>query len=118
METRRWLNPRQPQTLQIAVFLFYFDAVFLAIGGGLFSPIGLAFIAAYIGAAYGIVNEHRWGYGLAVAIAVLGLLPYVLYLLRGGNVLAGDPISLMFAVATLALLLHPQSRDYQRIWFK
>ena len=26
-------------------------------------------------------------------------------------------INLMFSIALLALLLHPQSRDYQRIWF-
>jgi hypothetical protein len=27
-------------------------------------------------------------------------------------------VPLAFTVALLALLLHPQSRDYQRIWFK
>ncbi len=27
-------------------------------------------------------------------------------------------IPLAFTVALFALLLHPQSRDYQRIWFK
>ena len=27
-------------------------------------------------------------------------------------------INLMFAVALVALLLHPMSRDYERIWFK
>jgi hypothetical protein len=29
-----------------------------------------------------------------------------------------DLITLMFEIALLALLLHPQSREYQRIWFK
>ena len=29
-----------------------------------------------------------------------------------------DPISLMFQIALVVLLLHPQSRDYQRLWFK
>jgi hypothetical protein len=28
-----------------------------------------------------------------------------------------DPIGLMFAVALVALLLHPQSREYQKIWY-
>ena len=28
-----------------------------------------------------------------------------------------DPIGLMFAIALAALLLHPQSREYQKIWF-
>lgn len=118
METGRWLNPRQPQTLQIAVFLFYFDAVFIALRGGLFAPLGIVFIAAYIGAAWGIVNERRWGYGLAIAVAAFGLLPYVLFVSRGGNILGGDPLGLMFAIAKVALLLHPMSRSYQRIWFK
>ena len=27
-------------------------------------------------------------------------------------------VNLMFGVALVALLLHPQSREYQRIWFK
>ena len=27
-------------------------------------------------------------------------------------------ITFMFAIALLLLLLHPMSRDYQRIWFK
>jgi hypothetical protein len=34
-----------------------------------------------------------------------------------GAVLSRDPIGLMFEIALIALLLHPQSRDYQRIWF-
>ena len=37
----------------------------------------------------------------------------VVFVLGGGNL-----ISLLFAIALVALLLHPQSRDYQRIWFK
>ena len=33
METRRWINPSQPQTLQIAVFLLYINAFFSVLGG-------------------------------------------------------------------------------------
>lgn len=117
--TGRWINQAQPQTLVIATFLLYFDAVFgaLALLGGP-SPIGLAFVAANAGAGYGIANERKWGYWLAVAVSALALLPYVLALLRGANILAGSPIGLMFAVAQMALLLHPMSRDYQKTWFK
>ena len=32
--------------------------------------------------------------------------------------LTGNIIGLMFDIALVALLVHPQSRDYQRIWFK
>lgn len=117
MQTRRWLNPTQPQTLQIAVFLLYADAVLGALLGGLFSPLGLVILAGSAAAGYGIANEFKWGYLLGVGIAAFGLLPFVLGLAAGENPLA-NPIGLIFAVAKLALLVHPQSRDYQRIWFK
>lgn len=108
----------QPQTLQIAVFLLYIDAAFLLLYGAFASVIGLALISGSVGAGYGVANERRWGYGLAIAIAVLGLLPYGLLLLRGGNLFGSPVLGLMFAAAKFALLVHPQSRNYQRIWFK
>ena len=118
METRRWLNPTQPQTLQIAVFLLYINAVFsvLAFLRTGYAPF-LLLAAGGVGAGYGIVNERKWGYGLGVAMAFL---PFALRILYSGvgNVLSTDVLNLMFEIALVALLLHPQSRDYQRIWFK
>jgi hypothetical protein len=35
MAMRQWTNPSQPQTLQIAVFLLYMNAVFALLFGGL-----------------------------------------------------------------------------------
>jgi hypothetical protein len=116
--TRRWLNQTQPQTLQIAVFLMYLDAAFLALFGGLFSPIGLLFVAGYVAAGYGIANERKWGYWLGVGIAAVRLALFLLPLLAGIDVLRADTIGLLFAGAKLLLLVHPMSRDYQRIWFK
>lgn len=119
METRRWLNQSQPQTLYMATILLYIAAALLALFGGLFSVLGLAFIAASAGGAFGIANEQRWGYYLAVAFA--GFRVAVLLVL-----LAGDPdllfdilflIDAVFPVALFLLLIHPQSREYQRIWF-
>ena len=117
METRRWTNPTQPQTLQIAVILLYINAVFGALS---FTPIALVLAAMQGGAAFGIANEKRWGYLLGISTAVIGLLPFGLYLLSNGvgaifslSLL----INLLFPVALFALLVHPQSRDYQRIWF-
>ena len=119
MQQRRWVNQSQPQTLVIAVFLMYFDAVFAVLGGAIFGGIGLLLVAGYVAAGYGIANEKKWGYGIGVAVAIIGVLPYVLAVLDGANILAGSAaIGLLFAVAKLALLLHPQSREYQRIWFK
>ena len=118
MQTRRWVNQSQPQTLVIAVLLLYFDAVFTALFGGLFSLFGLVFVVASAAAGYGIANERKWGYYLGIAIAVFGLYPYAAYFLRNGSLPAGSLIGLIFAVAKFALLIHPQSREYQRIWFK
>jgi hypothetical protein len=32
--------------------------------------------------------------------------------------LSYDAIGLLFEIALFALVVHPQSRDYQRIWFR
>ena len=51
------------------------------------------------------------------------MLPYLIYVFDGGSGGIGRLfdvsllIQLLFPVAQLALLLHPMSRDYQRIWF-
>ncbi len=114
MESRRWTNPGQPQTLQIAVFLLYINAAFSVVQmfrAGLFLPILVA-AAGSVAGGYGTANEKKWGYALAVAISVFQLLLGLTYFGLA------NLIGLMFDVALVALLLHPQSRDYQRIWFK
>lgn len=120
MSTRRWTNPTQPQTLQIAVMLFYIEAVFGLLGGGLFSIYGLVFTVGMAAAAFGIANDKKWGYWLGVAIASLRLVPFVIAIFTDGigSVLNfGVLFYMMIPVALFALLVHPQSRDYQRIWF-
>ena len=110
---QRFFDPSQPQTLQIAVMLLYLDAAFAFLA---LSSIALMFAAAYGGAAYGMANGKKWGYGLGIGVAVLRLL----FLVAGSSldaVVRLHTIELMFAVALLALLLHPQSREYQKIWF-
>ncbi|MGE0794515.1 MAG: hypothetical protein AB7H43_11870 [Acidimicrobiia bacterium] len=113
METRRWTNPSQPQTLQIAVFLLYINA-FFALLGGLLHPLALAAAVGGAAAGFGIANDRRWGYNLGLAMAFL---PFVLRLAAGASLLGYSLINLMFEIALVALLLHPQSRDHQRIWF-
>jgi hypothetical protein len=114
METRRFVNPGQPQTLQIAVFLLYINAAFTLLLGGFLSSFGLLFIIGGVAAGFGIANEKKWGYGLGLAMAFA---PFVLRLAYGGSLIGASLISLLFEIALVALLLHPQSRDYQRIWF-
>ena len=117
MQTRRWTNASQPQTLQMAVLLLYISAAFDVLFGGFANPLVLLLAAGNVAAGYGIANERKWGYLLGVGVASLAVLPYVFWLVAGG-LSATLIISAMFPVAMLALLLHPQSRDYQRIWFQ
>src|SRR5438046_2334101 len=64
METKRWFNPSQPQTLQIAVWLLYFNAIGGLLLGSFFFALGpIAGLASLVGcgaAAFGIANEQRW----------------------------------------------------------
>ena len=115
MESRRWTNQAQPQTLQIAVFLLYINGIITLLFGGLFVPLLALVAAGSIAAGYGIANERKWGYILGVAMA---LLPFALVIVSKSSPLSGGLLNLLFEVALVALLLHPQSRDYQRIWFK
>lgn len=125
METRRWTNPHQPQTLQIAVILLYIRAALgLLLGGTTFAWYWgpginiLACIAMVVG-AFGIANEKRWGYRLAVGVTLLGLLPLVAILVSDPGVIGNVNFFLLalFPAAQAALLLHPMSRQHQRIWF-
>lgn len=115
METRRWINHSLPQTLGNAVILLYINAAFSVLFGG-FHPIILAIAAASVAAGWGIANELRWGYQLGV---VMAFLPFALRFLVGGVdlVLGASILSLLFEVLLVVLLLHPQSREHQRIWF-
>ncbi len=120
---RRWFNPSQPQTLQISVWLLYFNGVLgLLLGSPYYflGPVlGLAALAGCVVGAFGIANEKKWGYALGVAVAALRLL--IIFAGAGGITRifsSGLAIDFLFAVALLAALLHPMSRDYQRIWFR
>lgn len=125
----RWYNPNLPQTLVISQFLLYFDAFWALLGvlsGQGLGLLGLLVLAGYIYGAAGIASEIRTGYRVAV---VVSFLPLALRLLVSfgrtggllgnlGFVLVGASIvNALFEYALIALLLHPQSRDHERIWF-
>jgi hypothetical protein len=124
MERRRFLNPGQPQTLLIAVYLLYFNAgylLFLMLINATFPVPYLALVVAGAAAGYGIANERKWGYGLGIVMAILPFLmrfDAIVQLIGYRYPFGTDILSLLFEIALVALLLHPQSRDYQRIWFK
>jgi hypothetical protein len=111
---RHWFPRHQPQTLQIAVALLYWNAalylLFGLIGGGLARLI-LVLVAVEVVGGYGVANERKWGYWAAVGAAIL---PFVLLFDGFG----GGLLSLLFEIALVVLLLHPQSRSYYKVWFR
>jgi len=133
MNQRIWVNSRQPQTLYISQLLMYFNGILAILFGrlqlvgdvNLFgssilgSVVVLLITVGMIAAAYGIANERKWGYRLGV-VAAFG--PFMITLAIATSSGLGDalsqPISLMFDIALVALLLHPMSTSYQKIWFK
>ena len=113
MPAIRWLDRTQPQTLMIATILLYVNAVLGLIDGEvrILLPLGLIFVVVQPVAGWGVANENKWGYWLAVALSVAILILLLLSFAAFGIV------GLIFQVALVALLLHPQSREYKRIWF-
>jgi hypothetical protein len=117
MQFSRWTNPSLPQTLQIGMFLLYIDAVFGVLGlRGSITPIGLVLALVSALAGLGIANEYKWGWRLGVAVSALALIPFVLALADGANVIL-LALAALFPVAQFALLVHPMSRNYQKVWF-
>jgi hypothetical protein len=119
VETRQWINPRQPQTLYIATFFLYANAFWALLAMAryeIFPPLTLAVVAGSVAGGWGIANERKWGYALGVAMAFA---PFALRAYYGGAgaLLSTGLINLMFEIALVAMLLHPKSRDYQRIYF-
>jgi hypothetical protein len=138
LDFRRWFDRLQPQTLQIATWLLYINAFFALIDwigkdgwigvarireGAIGSLIGLFIVVAYSAGGFLMANERRIGWRLAV---VASFSPFFLrfWVLRDLDVSLIDKItgqrllSFIFDVALVALLLHPQSREHQRIWYR
>lgn len=138
MSNRRWYNPHLPQTLVIAQLLLYFNAVFALIDllsgrfplGWALTHLGGIVILAGIGlgvyGAQGIANETKFGYQAAIASAFAPLVSRVIFSAQLGGVfsnlgyvfLANSPLNVLFEYALIALLLHPMSRDHQKVWFR
>ncbi len=130
MTDRTFVNPRQPQTLYISQILLYITAVgavlFRSVGEGWVEALPLRYLVVAlmtIGAAagaYGIANARKWGYQLGIAAA---LAPFIIRveIIRRVDVFemfGWNPIGLLFDIAIVAALLHPESRTYQKQWFE
>lgn len=133
----RWFNSRLPQTLVVSQFLLYIDAFwailrFLSVSVNsvvAFTFVGriiaVASVFGYLYGAWGIANERRLGYQVAIAASFLplasrivdtfgvgGPLEHLNYILTSGNI-----INVMFEYALIVVLLHSQSREHTKIWF-
>lgn len=116
LKERRWFPSSQPQTLQIAVALLYWNAALSLLVGLIargFGLLELLVLGADVAGGYGIANERKWGYIVALVAAFL---PLVLLIVVGG-LFTGGLLNLIFEIALVALLLHPMSRNYYKIWF-
>ena len=141
MQTRRWVNQSQPQTLVIATFLLYAGVVFVLLGSNNAVGLGVAIVGDAFknanaarqienfgrlfiavggaGAGYLIANEKKVGYLLGLVVAALPLVTKLLIMVRFHvGLFDFDLVNVLFEVALVALIVHPQSRSYVRLWFK
>ncbi len=144
---RRFFNPSQPQTMQGAVFLLYANVVvallFRSGGQGDFALaaysltrgslsvslatlignlIAIGVVVGSAAAAYLIANEKRIGWRIGVVVAAAPLVALVILLVIGypqrlslANLIS---ISLLFDIALMVMLVHDQTRSYEKVWFK
>ena len=136
LDRRKWLDRMQPQTLQIAIWLLYINGFFALVelvdGGGVLHYFrvryafgfifGLAIVAAYVLGGFLMANERKLGWRVAVGAAASPfVLTFIAYSQIGASlrfrIVGASLVSFAFDVAVLALLLHPQSREHQRIWY-
>lgn len=138
LDARKWFDRMQPQTLQIATWLLYINGFFALIGylgsedwigvarvskGFLGGAAGLAVVASFVLGGFLMANDRRLGYRLALIAAFS---PFLLrlwvlwdyeWLSTIDKITGNNAISFIFDAALCALLLHPQSREHQRLWY-
>ncbi len=74
-------------------------------------------LAAYGFAGLAISNGQKRGWKVGVAVAAGAVALPAIATVRGFNLGSGYLITFIFDAALLVALLHPESRNYQRIWF-
>lgn len=120
MNDRKWFDRSQPQMLQLSTILLYFNCVWILLGllsGGI-ALLGLVLLGGQFFGAVGIANDHKKGYIVACVVSVLALAYTVLLYIAFHVGIGIGIINLIFEIVLVLALLHPQSREYQRIWFR
>ena len=131
MNNLRWLNTTQPQTLYSAVMLAYIRGVSIVLFGSVYyralpyDLLGsfasrifpLLLLVALVGGGLGIANEKKYGFRLALSAAIYSVVATLWIGTQYSVELLGFLLRLMVDIVLLVLLLHPQSKEYRRIWF-
>jgi len=129
-----WLNPSHPRTLQAAVILGYFSGVFTLLSAvgvrGIFGLLIMLLAIGVFAGAFMTANDRRIGWTLLAVCAVL-LAAWDCFFAVYSLIEFAQNLSLfslkvflqllnrtIFPVALAALVLHRQSREYQRVWFR
>ncbi len=101
----------------MATFLLYIEAFFNVLT---INPLLLLVAVGQVAGGLGIANEKRWGYYLAVGTSAIALYPLLRIITSGLGQLFSLTVILnfLFPVVLVALLVHPMSRQYQKIWFR
>lgn len=143
LDPRKWFERSLPQTLQIGLWLLYINGAFAIIEyldgtddlgylrgrSALGALVGLVVCVLFIGSGYLIANEKKLGYNMAIAAAfspfVVRFWAYTDFENRMGvsvslwdKITGSTIIGFAFDVALCALILHPMSRNHQRVWFR
>ena len=138
IDLRKWFDRMQPQTMQIATWLLYINGAFALINlidgsnwigfareskGLIGLLVAGAVVVANAGGGLLMANDRRLGYRLAIVAAFS---PFALRIWLSldwdgygfvDRITGNDTIGFIFEVALCALLLHPNSREHQRLWF-
>jgi len=138
LNPRKWFDRMQPQTMQIATWLLYLNGFFALISfmdnrdwigyarvdkGAFGTIIGILVVGSFIGGGFLMANDRKIGYKLALvaAFSPFALRIWVLWSYPGfsaiDKITGNDTIGFIFEVALCGLLLHPQSREHQRLWY-
>lgn len=114
MNQMRLYNRSLPQMLNTAQLLLYLNAALdlLFRFGGAF---GLLLVAGEAIGAFGLANERKWGYWLALVAASLPVLITIMYF--GYLSYFSAIVTLLVRGVVVVFLIHPTSRSYKSVYF-
>lgn len=110
----RLYNRSLPQMLNTAQLLLYLNAVLDLVFG--FGGLGILLPLVEAVGAFGLANEKKWGYWVALVGASVPVLIYLLYISKG--LFFAGLVTILVRGIVVAFLIHPSSREYKRYYFR